>query len=255
MDDRNKSVSGTSAATFLQQAEDERKAFAFARNLANERRDYDLDQGDKAQKEILNRQVANEQSAADQLRQVHTQLFGDMIYTLDEWSNRSTNAFVDFCFTGKAAFSDLVSSMLRDLARLAVQKNASGPLFDWIGKIIGAWGSTASPSMGGQTSSPTTVTTSYDTPAASGGYRDGSMPYLVGERGPEIFTPRRSGTITPNSAIGGQVNNISISVSVASDGQTDVKTNGKNGVALGQAIRAAVQQELMTQQRSGGLLA
>ena len=27
--------------------------------------------------------------------------------------------------------------------------------------------------------------------------------YLVGERGPEAFTPSQSGTITPNSALGG----------------------------------------------------
>ncbi|MBP1627177.1 MAG: hypothetical protein H6Q00_1652 [Holophagaceae bacterium] len=38
----------------------------------------------------------------------------------------------------------------------------------------------------------------FDTPAASGGYRSGSSPDLVGENGPEIFNPGTSGTITPN---------------------------------------------------------
>ncbi|CAB4146316.1 hypothetical protein UFOVP1223_12 [uncultured Caudovirales phage] len=45
---------------------------------------------------------------------------------------------------------------------------------------------------------------------ASGGSVMGGGSYLVGERGPEIFTPASSGMITPNSAIGG--NTITINV-------------------------------------------
>ena len=45
---------------------------------------------------------------------------------------------------------------------------------------------------------------------ANGGPVSGGSSYLVGERGPEIFTPSGSGMITPNSAIGG--NTITINV-------------------------------------------
>jgi hypothetical protein len=45
---------------------------------------------------------------------------------------------------------------------------------------------------------------------ASGGSVMGGGSYLVGERGPEIFTPSSSGMITPNSAIGG--NTITVNV-------------------------------------------
>jgi len=45
---------------------------------------------------------------------------------------------------------------------------------------------------------------------ASGGPVMGGMPYIVGERGPELFTPGTSGSITPNGAMGG--NNITINV-------------------------------------------
>lgn len=38
---------------------------------------------------------------------------------------------------------------------------------------------------------------------AGGGPVGGGLSYLVGERGPEIFTPSRSGVITPNHRIGG----------------------------------------------------
>jgi len=45
---------------------------------------------------------------------------------------------------------------------------------------------------------------------ASGGSVSGGSSYLVGERGPEIFTPSGGGMITPNSAIGG--NTITVNV-------------------------------------------
>ena len=45
---------------------------------------------------------------------------------------------------------------------------------------------------------------------ANGGAVMGGSSYLVGERGPEIFTPSGSGMITPNSAIGG--NTITVNV-------------------------------------------
>lgn len=38
---------------------------------------------------------------------------------------------------------------------------------------------------------------------AEGGRVAGGMPYMVGERGPELFVPERDGAITPNHALGG----------------------------------------------------
>jgi hypothetical protein len=38
---------------------------------------------------------------------------------------------------------------------------------------------------------------------AEGGPVDAGMPYMVGERGPELFTPSRAGVITPNGGSGG----------------------------------------------------
>ena len=46
---------------------------------------------------------------------------------------------------------------------------------------------------------------------AAGGPVEGGSTYLVGERGPELFTPGTSGTITPNNALGGST---SITVNV-----------------------------------------
>jgi hypothetical protein len=41
---------------------------------------------------------------------------------------------------------------------------------------------------------------------AAGGPVVSGKPYIVGERGPELFTPGTSGTITPNNAMGGSTN-------------------------------------------------
>jgi phage-related minor tail protein len=45
-----------------------------------------------------------------------------------------------------------------------------------------------------------------------GGPVMGGKSYLVGERGPELFTPGTSGGITPNSALGGGGANITVNV-------------------------------------------
>ena len=56
---------------------------------------------------------------------------------------------------------------------------------------------------------------------AAGGPAMAGSTYLVGEQGPELFTPSTSGSITPNSAMGGMVVNINggtyLSESVARD--------------------------------------
>jgi phage-related minor tail protein len=43
---------------------------------------------------------------------------------------------------------------------------------------------------------------------ATGGPVAGGTSYVVGEQGPELFTPSASGFITPNNKMGGSTNNI-----------------------------------------------
>ncbi len=54
--------------------------------------------------------------------------------------------------------------------------------------------------------------------------------------------------------IGGHVNNISVNVTVNSDGSGDVQANHTMGKQLGYAIKLAVQAELQKERRQGGLL-
>ena len=85
---------------------------------------------------------------------------------------------------------------------------------------------------------------------ASGGSVSAGRSYVVGERGPELFTPSRSGSIAPSGSFGGA----NVTVNVDASG-TQAQGNQPNAKLLGQAIGAAVQAELIKQKRPGGLLA
>lgn len=88
-------------------------------------------------------------------------------------------------------------------------------------------------------------------PRANGGSVMAGQGYLVGERGPELFMPGRSGGIAPTGSFGGAGN---IVVNVDANG-SNVQGDGSQANALGKAIGIAVQQELIKQKRPGGLLA
>lgn len=84
---------------------------------------------------------------------------------------------------------------------------------------------------------------------ADGGTTMAGKSYVVGEKGPELFTPGVTGTVTPNSALGGS----NIVVNVDASG-SNVEGDKQQSKALGAAIGAAVQAELIKQKRPGGLL-
>jgi hypothetical protein len=86
---------------------------------------------------------------------------------------------------------------------------------------------------------------------ADGGRPPVGRPSIVGERGPELFVPRSSGTIIPNHALGGSA---TVNVAVDASGSS-VEGNADQAAQLGKVIGVAVQQELIKQKRPGGLLA
>ena len=86
-------------------------------------------------------------------------------------------------------------------------------------------------------------------PKALGGAVGAGRPYMVGERGPELFVPGAQGNIVPNNAMG----STSVVVNVDASG-TEVQGNQGNADQLGRLIGQAVQAELIKQKRPGGLL-
>jgi len=86
---------------------------------------------------------------------------------------------------------------------------------------------------------------------ANGGRPPVGRASIVGERGPELFVPNSAGTIIPNHDLGGGTN---IVVNVDASGSS-VEGDEDEGRALGIALSAAIETELIKQKRPGGLLA
>jgi phage-related minor tail protein len=87
---------------------------------------------------------------------------------------------------------------------------------------------------------------------ANGGPVSSGQTYMVGERGPELFVPGRSGTIVANDKMGGGNTNVVVNVDAKG---SSVEGNEQGANQLGRVISAAVQSELIKQQRPGGILA
>lgn len=171
------------------------------------------------------------------------------------------DALVSFVMTGKLDFKSLATSILQDMARMAIQASIMRPLMGMFGGMFG------------MSAAPVAVATPIPTGFANGGIMTsrGSVPLnayanggianspqmaLFGEgRLPEAYVPLPDGRTIPVTMQGGAGvgNNVTVNVSVENGGE-QVKSNQGAG-ELGRAIAGAVRQELINQKRPGGLLA
>ncbi len=101
------------------------------------------------------------------------------------------------------------------------------------------------------TLTPTQQVSRFTFGKADGGPVKGGNSYIVGERGPELFSPGVSGMITPNEMLSGSTN---IVVNVDASGSS-VEGDEEQGRELGRMISVAIQSELIKQKRPGGMLA
>ena len=154
---------------------------------------------------------------------------------------------------GTSTLSDMLNNVLNKLIdaafNMALFGNMQGTLGGGglFGSILGGLGGIFSGGGGGGGALPP----SPIHVAANGGRIPGGKPSLVGERGPELFTPASSGFVTPNHALGGSTN---IVVNVDASG-SNVEGDEEQGRQLGRLISAAVQSEIIQQKRPGGILA
>lgn len=102
-----------------------------------------------------------------------------------------TSAFEDAVFSG-GKLSDTLRGLAQDLLRIGFNAGVTRPLGEALGKAMStsALGNGIFKTVG-----------SFLGFKAEGGPVDSGRPYVVGERGPELFLPRSSGSIVPNHAI------------------------------------------------------
>ena len=142
-------------------------------------------------------------------------------------------------------FSRIADHFLDMAARMAAGQLQKGIL----SMFAGNWGNAPLGPLGNPLSQHTTQYHSGML-RADGGPVSGGSPYIVGEKGPELFVPGSSGNIVPNHAMGGA----NIVVNVDASGSS---VEGDAGAAqeLGDMLAAAIQAELVKEKRPGGLLA
>ena len=111
--------------------------------------------------------------------------------------------------TVKDAFRNMAISIINDLLRIQIQKRITGPLASALDGFFGT-----------QSPAPVTdISIPYGGARALGGTTASGQAYIVGERGPEMFIPGKTGTVVPNNQLGGsgavvnQTINISTGVS------------------------------------------
>ena len=100
-------------------------------------------------------------------------------------------ALDNFVQTGKLSFSDLAKSIIGDLIKIQLKAQATSLFGSLFGSIFGG---------GGYTPGYSSLANAPYPKFADGG--DISGPSIVGERGPELFVPKGSGTIIPNNKLG-----------------------------------------------------
>jgi hypothetical protein len=130
--------------------------------------------------------------------------------------------------TGAMSWKDgmrsIIGSVIEQLWKLFVVQKI-------VGLVTGALGGAAKvPTTGGFGSGTTAALTGR----AIGGSVTGNTPYMVGERGPELFVPGGNGTIIPNQNMRGSGGGSSFNITVDARGSNDPA-----------AVRAQVQQGIL----------
>lgn len=109
----------------------------------------------------------------------------------DSLLGNMTGALDKFVSTGKLSFKDLTRSIIQDMIRIQIRAQ----MIRLFSGMFGGGGFGTGNKFGNQ---------DIGGFLADGGPANANTPYVVGERGPELFVPRSSGTVIPNN----QINNM-----------------------------------------------
>ncbi len=109
---------------------------------------------------------------------------------VDTFANAAVDAITTFAETGKFSFKDFTRSLLADIAKIITRL--------LIVKALSAVAGGAGLAVSTAASAATTAVTSTNQGRQDGGTVQPGRSFVVGENGPEIFTPGQTGTITAN---------------------------------------------------------
>lgn len=101
------------------------------------------------------------------------------------------DTFIQASMTGKFQFKSLAASILEDIARILLRVSVINPIVNYL---------TGANQKGGGGGLLGKIFTSFGKigKKATGGDTLGNRPYIVGEKGPELFMPGKAGRVMPN---------------------------------------------------------
>ena len=126
----------------------------------------------------------------------------------------------------KDAFRSMASSVIADLTRIAIQKQITAPLAGMMGGFF--------------------------TGKAIGGSVQRGQPYMVGERGAEMFVPNQSGSIVPNNQLGGGAVTVNQTINLSAGVSQTVRAEVMNMLPQ---IEGAAKSAVLDAKRRGGSFA
>lgn len=143
------------------------------------------------------------------------------------FADNATDALVKFVETGQFNFKEFANSILSDLTRIIARLLIVQALNAVFGGGVGtAAGAAASGAASGA--------------FADGGTTQPGRSYLVGENGPELFMPDRTGAVVPNHALQPQQEQQPITVQVVNVQSEDDIPNAINNGGADEAIINAI---------------
>lgn len=140
-----------------------------------------------------------QKSMSDYFRNAKTEMETGM-QAFDSVMGNMNAALDNFVRTGKLSFKDLARSIIQDLIAINLKAQATaifkGMGFGFSGGGVDSLFQGSANYSGG-----------FGGYAAEGGDISANTTYMVGERGPELFVPKSSGTVIPNNMLGSMGSN------------------------------------------------
>lgn len=118
------------------------------------------------------------------MRDQHKELIESMKHEIQRFGQEFETTLVNLVSGADVSFKDMANSFIQAISRMIIHASIIEPLFGEKGAITGFVGNLIGGLFGGG--------------KASGGSVSAGKSYLVGERGPELFSPGSNGFITPN---------------------------------------------------------
>ena len=175
--------------------------------------------------------------------------------------DRLTDSFVDLMVTGKATFGELARSILQDIQRMILKAILFQTIFSPLKNFLNLGdGGVVDGGEVVKSAKGNVFAKNKIVPYAYGGIVDKPTLFpmangagLMGEAGPEGIFPLKRGSDGKLGVIAQGGGGTIVNVSVNADG-TSVEGQQEESRQFGEVIAAAIQQQIIMEQRPGGLL-